>query len=94
MNEGILVRDSREWKKLEWIAASLELESKHNAEYKVANVYLDLGAGWMWTTIVRHGYRECQILNPREWHMIMDAESLADLIKAVDFIRHGEYFGD
>ena len=94
MKECILPKDSRERKKLEWIAASLALESKHNAEYKVEDVYLDFGAGWLWTTIVRHGYRECQILDPREWHMIMDAESLADLIKAVDFIRHGEYFGD
>lgn len=94
MTERTLEKDSREFKKLEWIASCLAFESKHNAEYKVEDVYLDYGADWVWTTIVRHGYMECQVLSPRQWKMIMDAETMADLINAVDDIRNGEYFSD
>lgn len=95
MTEQTLKMDSREFKKLECVARMLELESKHNAEYEVRDVYFDYGANWMWTTIVRtHDWMECQVLSPRQWRMIMDCETGADLVKVVDDIRNGEYFND
>ena len=94
MTERTLTKDSREYKKLECVALYLELTSKHKAEYKVEDTYLDYGADWVWTTIVRHGYMECQILSPRQWKIIMEIETGHDLVKVAEDIRNGEYFSD
>ena len=80
--------------KFELVADMLKFDSKHNADYIVQDVYLDLGQDWMWTTICRVGYRECQVLSPREWEDIVNSNSLEELVRCVRIIQNGEYFGD
>lgn len=82
------------YKKLTVVAAMLTYDSAHDATYVVEDVYLDLGQDWMWTTICRRGYRECQVLSPRQWEDIDFAETLDELLRCVRNIQHGEYFGD
>ena len=94
MTERTLNEFEREYTKLELVAKALEMASPNNAKYHVEDVYLDFGQNWMWTTIVRRGYRECQVLTPREWEEIMMAEGLDELAKIVEEIRNDKYFGD
>ncbi len=82
------------YKKLKAVAAALEMLSKNNASYVVRDVYLDLGQDWMWTTICREGYRDCQILSPRDWRDVMVIETADDLALVVDHIRNDDYFND
>jgi len=95
MGERTLERTERAYLKMELVAKALELASPNGAKYRVEDVYLDYGQDWMWTTIVRHGYKECQVLNPREWEDIVfyadDAHALATV---VDNIRADKFFGD
>lgn len=93
MTEGI-IRDDKQLKKFEAVAKMLEAFSAHDAEYIVQDVYLDFGQDWMWTTICRRGYRECQVLCPRDWQKIVEAQTPSELAEVVDLIRNGEYFGD
>lgn len=86
--------DEPEFKKLVAVAKLLEAFSPNNAKYEVSDVYFDYGLNWMWTTICRREYRECQVLCPRDWEMIMIAQTPADLIYVVDLIRNDKYFGD
>jgi hypothetical protein len=86
--------DEIEYKKLKAVAAALEVLSKNNASYVVRDVYLDLGQDWMWTTICREGYRDCQILSPRDWRDVMVIETADDLALVVDHIRNDDYFND
>ena len=94
MGERTLRVDEPEYKKLKAVAAALEMLSKHSAQYVVRDVYLDFGQNWMWTTICREGYRECQILSPRDWRDVMVIETADDLALVVDHIRNDEYFND
>ena len=94
MTERIINRFEREYKKLELVANALELASPNGAKYRVEPTYLDFGQDWKWTTIVRYGYEECQILSPRQWKEIMMAESMEDFTAVVNDIRNGEWFGD
>ena len=94
MVERVIKRDEREYSKLQIVADALTLYSKNKAQYIVEDVYLDLGQDWMWTTICRKGYSECQVLSPRDWKMIMSSESMSDLAMCIDEIRNNEYFND
>lgn len=94
MTECTLERGTPEYQKLEAVAKILEILSPHRAAYVVRDVYLDFGSNWMWTTICREGYRECQILSPRDWKQIMFCETAQDIADAVQDIRNGDYFGD
>ena len=89
-----LAKDSYEYKKLVAVAKILEAYSIHGARYVVEDVYLDLGQDWMWTTICRRGYSECQILSPSEWAMIVHAESPLKVAMCADEIMRGKYFHD
>ena len=92
--ERVLSKTEVDYQKLEVVARMLENKSAHKAHYVVKDVYLDFGANWMWTTIVREGYRECQVLYPRDWKNIVLADSFTELEKIAEEIRNGEYFGD
>ena len=94
MTERVIHTWEREFKKLQIVANALELASPNNAEYGIADVYLDFGQNWIWTTIVRYGYKECQVLNPREWKDIMNAETMEQFTTIVNEIRNDKYFGD
>ena len=94
MNERILSKSEIEYSKLETVARMLESKSPNKAQYVIEDVYLDFGANWMWTTIIRKGYRECQVLSPREWKDIMLADSFTELEQIADDIRNDKWFGD
>lgn len=81
-------------KRLELAAKMMEMASPNNAEYVIENVYFDYGQKWLWTTIVRRGFRPCQVLSPRDWERILTAETFTDIAEAVEEIRSDEYFGD
>lgn len=80
--------------RFEAMAYLLQAYSKHDAEYVVQDVYLDQGQNWMWTTICRKGWRECQILSPRVWHNLVDADTPEKFFKVYNEIINGEYFFD
>lgn len=94
MDERILSKSEIEYSKLETVARMLESKSPNKAQYVLEDVYLDFGANWMWTTIIRKGYRECQVLSPREWEDIMLADSFTELEQITDDIRNDKWFGD
>ena len=94
MTERVIRETEPEYKKLQMVAKMLTYDSVHNAAYTVEDVYLDHGQDWMWTTICRVGYRECQVLSPREWKEIMSSNSLEELLQCVRYIQNDEYFGD
>ena len=94
MNYRIVKETEPEYRKLQIVAQMLTYDSKHNATYTVNDVYLDYGQNWMWTTICRVGYRECQVLSPRDWDDIMNSRSLEELLRCVRNIQNDEYFGD
>ena len=92
--ERTLQSNEQEYKNLKAVAAMLEALSAHGATYIVEDVYLDFGQKWMWTTILRKGFAECQILSPRQWKMITTAEKLNDLVICVEDIMNDKYFMD
>lgn len=93
-NPARVERGSREYKNLVAVAKMLEAVSPNEAEYVVEDVYFDYGQNWMWTTICRRGFRDCQILNPREWGEILLADDVQELAYITKCIRDGKYFGD
>lgn len=92
--ERILSKNEMEYQKLEVVARMLENKSPNKARYVVQDVYLDFGSNWMWTTICREGFRECQVLYPAEWEKIVLADSFSELEQITDEIRNGKWFGD
>lgn len=91
--ERVLMSNEKEYKNLVAVAKMLEATEADALEYKVSDCYLDFGSGLMWTTIIVHDPREddkvlssWQLLNPREWREITQAETiqeLADIAKSV-----------
>lgn len=94
MNYRTLEKGSHEYQKLEVVAALLQTFSPHFATYEVRDVYFDLGEEWMWTTICRKGWHECQVLSPRQWDMIMDAKTPLAVLHCFDDIREDKFFTD
>ena len=92
--ERTLHRTEKAYKNMEAVAKTLEAISPNNAAYEVEDVYFDYGLNWMWTTICRRGYSECQILCPKEWEEIVNATSLVELTEVIDEIVNGKWFGD
>ena len=90
MTERVLnpVADANLYDRFEAIASILTAYSPHNAIYMVEVVYLDYDQDWKWTTIVRKGYNECQILYPRDWQRIIEADTSEKLYKIIkDFMN-------
>lgn len=94
MGYRVIHETEPEYKKLQIVAQMLTYDSVHRAAYTVEDVYLDYGQNWMWTTICRIGYAGCQVLSPREWEDIMNAQSLEELLKCVRDIQNDDYFMD
>lgn len=94
MTERTLWNDEKAYKNMVAIAKMLEATSKHDAQYIVKDVYLDIGQDWMWTTICRRGYLECQVLCPRDWKRIVSADSIKELAEVAEVIKTDKYFGD
>lgn len=63
------------------------MSDSEDIKYVVRDCYLDYGQDWMWTTIIKVDYketgilRECQELNPRDWKLIVGAESKIELLE-------------
>ena len=94
MTECVLERNSVEYKRLVAVAKMLEAFSPNNARYVVRDTYLDFGQNWKWTTIIREEFHECQILSPRQWKDIMNADTPIALTECVEDIRNDKYFMD
>ena len=94
MNPKVIFPEEREYRKLEAVAAMLETRSPNGAIYEVKNVYFDFGQDWMWTTICRRGFHDCQVLTPRDWNNILLAETPHELADAAEAIVNGDWFGD
>lgn len=94
MTERTLERNEQAYKNMTAVAKMLEAMSKSGSVYRVEDVYLDYGQNWVWTTICRRGYSECQVLSPRDWKNIVLANSVKDLADVVEKIRNDKYFND
>ena len=92
--ERTLERTERAYKNMEAVAKMLEATSENGARYEVEDVYLDIGQNWMWTTICRKDYRECQVLYPRQWKDICMATTLEELAQAAEAVKADKYFND
>lgn len=92
--ERTLKHDEQAFKNMVAVAALLTALSPNDASYLVRDVYLDFGQDWMWTTIIRRNFHECQVLSPREWEEIVLADGLNDIAACVEDIRNGTYFMD
>lgn len=93
MTERVLnpVADANLYDRFEAIASILTAYSPHNAIYMVEVVYLDYDQDWKWTTIVRKGYNECQILYPRDWQRIIEADTMEKLFDIVKDLVNDKY---
>lgn len=87
-------KGTQEYKRLVAVAKTLEALSPNGATYEVEEVYFDFGQDWMWTTICRKGYKDCQILSPKNWEMILLSDTTGALVNTCDEIRNGKYFLD
>ena len=94
MNPKVIKRSDRAYENLLAVAAVLQATSKNKAKYIVRDVYFDLGQNWMWTTICREGYRDCQILSPRQWEEIILSTTASDIFECVKDIQEDKYFND
>lgn len=90
MTERILNRFEREYKNMEAVCAMLNALCRTETIYRIETVYLDYGQDWKWTTICNS--REVQVLSPRDWQLIVMAETANDLANAVNVIRSDKYF--
>lgn len=75
----------------EFVAMALEVDSINNWNYTVRDVYLDFGQDWVWTTICTDTH---QVLDPREWKLIYNAETTAELMEVVEIIKSDRFFQD
>ena len=94
MTEQVIMNGTKEYKNLVAVAKMLEALSENDAQYVVKDVYLDFGQDWMWTTICRKGYKECQVLCPRDWRAIVEATTARELADVVEVLKSGKYFND
>ena len=94
MTERVLYRDEQAYKNMQAVAGVLTINSPKGYYYRVKNVYLDFGQDWMWTTICREGEHACQILSPRQWKMIVEADDPMSRLNCVVDLIHGDYWCD
>lgn len=90
----------QEYKNLKAAAAMLEAFSPNGYRYVVEDCYFDFGQNWMQTTIICHNPEEFgmlsswQVVNPRQWEKVVEAQSLEEILEAVRNIQNGDYFRD
>lgn len=92
--ERVLMSNEKEYKNLVAVAKMLEATEEDSLEYRVSDCYLDFGSRLMWTTIIVHDPREddkvlssWQLLNPREWREITQAETIQELADIASRVR-------
>lgn len=83
--------------RLELVASILTKESGKGRKYEVKDTWMDYGAQLAWTTIVYTDPDDnygVQILSPKEWADLLNAEDDDELNQVIDQITSGEYWSD
>lgn len=83
--------------RLELVASILTKESGKGRKYEVKDTWMDYGSQLAWTTIVYTDPDDnygVQILSPKEWVDLLNAEDDDELNQVIDQITSGEYWSD
>lgn len=83
--------------RLELVASILTKESGKGRKYEVKDTWMDYGSQLAWTTIVYTDPDDnygVQILSPKEWADLLNAEDDDELNQVIDQITSGEYWSD
>lgn len=83
--------------RLELVASILTKESGKGRKYEVKDTWMDYGAQLAWTTIIYTDPDDnygVQILSPKEWADLLNAEDDDELNQVIDQITSGEYWSD
>ena len=93
MTERTFNIDTLEYKNLKRAADIMTTMSDGSSvEYVVQDCYFDFDQDWMWTTIIKINHKEkgilrsCQAITPRDWKLIIAAESKKDLLEIMKSI--------
>ena len=88
--------DEKLYARMEAVASILTAYSPNEMFYLVGNTYLDIGQSWRWTTIL--GYKDedkvHQVLSPKDWQNIINADTKEKLYKAIEEIIDDRFFID
>lgn len=89
-------RGSRNFEKLELVAKMMTYASPKRFKYVVEETYFDFGQGWKWTTIIREGgeWGGVQALSPRQQEDILMAETLEEMVAAVNAVFEDKWCSD
>ena len=80
----ILKEDSEELQNLT-LACKMFEKDVPICQFKIKNVYFDMGQNWMWTNIIAYGSDgSWQLLNPRDWCDICNANSTSAILDVVN----------
>lgn len=88
--------DAKAYDNMIEVAGMLTKDSFNGWNYEVEDCYLDYGQKWMWTTIIAYdetGHSH-QVLNPREWKIIVNANNEDELREITNEIQSDKYFQD
>ena len=83
--------------RLELVASILTKESGKGRKYEVKDTWMDYGSQLAWTTIIYtdpHDNYGVQILSPKEWADLLNAENDDEINQVIDQITSGEYWSD
>ena len=83
--------------RLELVASILTKESGKGRKYEVKDTWMDYGSQLAWTTIIYTDPDDnygVQILSPKEWADLLNAENDDELNQVIDQITSGEYWSD
>ena len=83
--------------RLELVASILTKESGKGRKYEVKDTWIDYGAQIAWTTIIYTDPDDnygVQILSPKEWADLLNAEDDDEINQVIDGITSGEYWSD
>lgn len=83
--------------RLELVASILTKESGKGRKYEVKDTWMDYGSQLAWTTIIYTDPDDnygVQILSPKEWADLLNAEDDDELNQVIDQITSGEYWSD
>lgn len=83
--------------RLELVASILTKESGKGRKYEVKDTWMDYGSQLAWTTIIYTDPDDnygVQILSPKEWADLLNAENDDEINQVIDQITSGEYWSD
>ena len=83
--------------RLELVASILTKESGKGRKYEVKDTWMDYGSQLAWTTIIYTDPDDnygVQILSPKEWADLLNAENDDEINQVIDQITSSEYWSD